>query len=85
MGICANVARGPLLRAVPGFFQSGRSSSANATHRTQLSAWLQDIAKNVKPAVIQIFNSSYAVTNAYGLEVYLRDHGAGIWWLRNRG
>jgi S1-C subfamily serine protease len=52
---------------------------ANATSLAQLSASLQDIAKKVKPAVVQIFNSSYAVERG-GETVVLqqRSSGAGI-------
>src|SRR5215831_10953892 len=61
------------------YSQSARTAPANATSLSQLSASLQDIAKKVKPAVVQIFNSSYAVERG-GETVVLqqRSSGSGI-------
>ena len=59
--------------------QTGPSDAARPTSLAQLSTSLQEIAKKVEPAVVQIFNSSLAVERG-GETVVLqqRNSGSGI-------
>jgi len=59
--------------------QTGPSDAARPTSLAQLSTSLQEIAKKVEPAVVQIFNSSLAVEQG-GETVVLqqRNSGSGI-------